>query len=364
MAQQSHKTTFLELETMSSSSSIGTCMICVAENVTLIKMPCCSYEQCETCVSKWKKGTSISCPQCRKVTKTASLAAPKAAPKAARRVAPKAAAPRAASVHKASDVPSGKEDDDVQLALASSMESHEAECKKFETLESQWEQNLEWAISESLSVLSSQTAPHADQEDDVLQEVLKLSELEQSREDVELRAALEESSTLAAASTYANANATEPSPVGTLKRKRVVECVKDDEEKDVDVDVDSSSEHSELKKTADLQTPEFKTPEACYKLIRSGVSSNRVPGFKRPSGVKGKQAMRPSMLLSSGDGDSSLPVDVSLRAALELSMKPQRLFRLEREIERGERSGEAESTCCQGDLSKPCRSTCPFQRNQ
>lgn len=325
-------------------------MICVAENVTLIKMPCCSYEQCETCVSKWKKGTSISCPQCRKVIKTASLApapraaAPRAAPRAA---APRAPAPRAApkaAPRAAADVPSGKEDDDVQLALASSMASHEAECKKFETLESQWEQNLEWAISESLSVLSS--APHtlgAEQEakeEEVLQEVLKLSELEQSREDVELRAALEESSTFAAA--YAAANAAEASPVGTLKRKRV-ECVEDKEE---DVDVESSSD--------------LKTPEACYKLIRSGVSSNRVPGVKRPSGVKGKQPMRPpirpSMLLSSGDGDSSLPVDVSLRAALELSMKPQRLFRLEREIERGERS--VEPTCCQGDLTKPCRSTC------
>lgn len=325
---------------------MGTCMICVAENVTLIKMPCCSYEQCDTCVSKWKKGGNISCPQCRKVLKTASLAPSKKA--AASKGAPskKAAAPEKvnlqAPIRASGKAAESEVDDDVQLALASSLESHEAECKNFETLESQWTQNLEWAISESLSSLSSLSSlckpiVDADQEAKEMEEALKLSELEQSREDVELRAALEESSTFAAA--FLDATRSSPvRPAERLKRKRV-------EEDDEDVDVESSEY---LCKTP---TPDFRGPEARYKLIRSGVP-------KRPSGVKGKQAMRPSMLLSSGDGDSSLPVDVSLRAALELSMKPQRLFRLEREMER---SG-AGATCCQGDLTKPCGSTCPFQR--
>jgi hypothetical protein len=329
MAQQSHKTTFLQPQTMS-SSSIGTCMICVAENVTLIKMPCCSYEQCDTCVSKWKKGGNISCPQCRKVIKTASLAPAPRAP--ARKAAPRAAA--------AADV---ELDDDVQLALASSMESHEAECKKFETLESQWAQNLEWAISESLSVVSS--APHTlrvEQEAKEMEEALKLSEVEQSREDVELRAALKESSTFSASSAPELMNMPEPSLERKGKRKRV-ECFdKLEDEEAVDVE---SSEQS-------FKTPE--APEACYKLIRSNVPV-RARGGKQAM----RPPMRPSMLLSSADGDSSLPVDVSLRAALELSMKPQRLFRLEREIERGD-STCGEPTCCQGDLSKPCRSTCPF----
>ena len=170
-----------------------------------------------------------------------------------------------------------------------------------------------------------------------MEEALKLSEVEQSREDVELRAALEESSTFSASSAPELINMPEPSLERKGKRKRV-ECsdwLEDEEAVDVE-----SSEQS------------FKTPEACYKLIRSNVPV-RARGGKQAM----RPPMRPSMLLSSADGDSSLPVDVSLRAALELSMKPQRLFRLER----GD-STCGEPTCCQGDLSKPCRSTCPFQR--
>ena len=299
-------------------SAVGhECNVCTMEYAEVYFMPCClksEYKLCDVCVGKIAKRKVLKCPQCRTEHNVDELSKSASAPTSGGDAATSA----------------GGEEDDLQVALAASMLAYEEEKKSLETSEAEWQQNLDAALRESMCSLEKESKNYDEE---------KLEE--------DLRAALaasEEDASKFAAEAAAEAAKLEKA----LKRSQRVRSREDDE---FDLVM------KESKKLAKVEIPaakrarasasastEGKAPEfPRYKLIRS-----RAP-FK--AGGRGSDDV--PLMTTDGRG-LNVPVDVSIKAALELSLKPQQYFKRERERE------EAGDVCCGGDLSKPCGSSCPF----
>lgn len=265
-------------------------------------MPCClksEYKLCEVCVGKIAKRKVLKCPQCRTEHDLSELSK-------------SASAPAPAS--------GGDAEDDLQVALAASTLAYEEEKKSLETSEAEWQQNLDAALRESMCSLEAETKKGFDEE--------------------ELRAALAASAEAAATEAAAEAAELEKA----LKRSKRVRSREDD---------DIAAVIKESKKLAKVEIPaakrarvsESKNDFTGYKLIRS----------RGALGGRGSDDVQPALMTTDGRG-LNVPVDVSIKAALELSLKPQQYFKRERERE------EAGDVCCGGDSSKPCGSSCPYLR--
>lgn len=206
-------------------------------------------------------------------------------------------------------------DDEFEVALAASALLHKEEQKMLEAAELEWQQLLDAAIQESM--LQKQIPAEEKMVEDAIANSLQEQKADKAlteKEDVELDEALINS----------------------------VECrSKEDEDlmcalkRSLEPEVKTEQQAPPAKRAKSESKGEFKA----YKIIRT----------RKPS------SQNEDLRLSTNDGRTlNVPVDVSLKAALELSLKPSSFFRRQREQEeRGE-------VCCGGDPNKPCSSNCPF----
>ena len=275
------------------------CNVCTMEYAEVYFMPCClksEYKLCEVCVGKIAKRKVLKCPQCRTEHNVDELSKSASAP-----------APTSA----------GGEDDEYQVALAASMLAYEEEKKSLETSEAEWQQNLDAALRESMCSLEVETKKGFDEE--------------------ELRAAL-----AASAEDAAKFSAEDAELEKALKRSKRVRSREDD---DIAAVIKESKKEHQIPAAKRARVSESKNEFTGYKLIRS----------RGALGGRGSDDVQPALMTTDGRG-LNVPVDVSIKAALELSLKPQQYFKRERERE------EAGDVCCGGDSSKPCGSSCPFLR--
>lgn len=291
-------------------SAVGhECNVCTMEYAEVYFMPCClksEYKLCDVCVGKIAKRKVLKCPQCRTEHNVDELS-------------------KSASAPTSGGDAAGGEEDDLQVALAASTLAYEEEKKSLETSEAEWQQNLDAALRESMCSLEEESKKPVRYDEEKLEEDLRAA-LAASEEDASKFAA--EAAKLEKA----------------LKRSQRVRSREDDE---LDLVM------KESKKLAKVEIPAAKRARA------SGSTEGNAPEFPRyklirsrgPSGGRGSDDV--PLMTTDGRG-LNVPVDVSIKAALELSLKPQQYFKRERERE------EAGYVCCGGDMSKPCSSSCPY----
>lgn len=257
---------------------------------------CCKPALCRACAENMLKvNKALKCPTCRTELDESVLDSPP---------------------------PVDDNDDEFEVALAASALAHKEEQKMLEAAELEWQQALDAAIQESMLEKQKPSEEKMDQEMEQaiansLQEQ-KADEALTKKEDVELDEALINS----------------------------IECrSKEDEDfmcalkRSLEPEVKTEQQAPPAKRAKSESKGEFKA----YKIIRT----------RKPS------SQNEDLRLSTNDGRTlNVPVDVSLKAALELSLKPSSFFRRQREQE------ERGDVCCGGDPNKPCSSNCPYRNRK
>jgi hypothetical protein len=293
-----HKPRKLNMETQSQE-----CNICCAESSNIVSMPCCkSYQICVTCGHRLVQNKKLKCPQCRTLVSGDILKAPKApkAPKATK-APPKSSNRVGAAAAAAAGAGAGAGgEDDLDVALAASALEFKDESERRAVEDDKWLQQLQLALDKSLQ---EDEAIEVDQE---LEAVLKLSEQQQLQQLQQLQQ--------------------EPDfeDILQLSRREEEERMKQVQEEEeglqralkqsLDTDGDAGTRNN--KRKLELTQDEWEEQEG-YKLIRT---SRRGKGPARA-------------LLLPQNSDRPLEVDVSLKAALELSLQPHWYHKRLREIE-------------------------------
>lgn len=336
-------------------------------------MLCCKYALCVPCGRKIAKDGVLKCPQCR-------------------------------VEHDESVLDRGVEESEEQSmaeALAASLSAFEEEKKHFETLEAEWAQNLDAALQASMLTVSEEKAEDEGEMAAAMAESLKCSQaasaassacaLREKKELDELNRALRRSKqvrTADEAALYEALLASKREHKRALYRgKFAATSVKKEAKLEGILGMDPPADEElsmDLLLSAPVKTPKpAAKPAAKTGKVRKGndtdntdntddegpvkkrakVDASEYTGFKviRTRGLKASGSGKSCLSLTTEDGKKlDVPVDVSLQAALKLSLRPQRMFRLEREREE---MGLPQDECCKGDPTKACSSTCPYRRN-
>jgi hypothetical protein len=276
------------------------CSICMNQisSQQAVAKVCCKPALCRACAENMLKvNKALKCPTCRTELDESVLDSPP---------------------------PMDDNDDEFEVALAASALTHKEEQKMLEAAELEWQQALDAAIQESM--LEKQNPSEEKMEEEIKDaiaaslEAQKVRDAAEEKEDANLVKALQNSKKI---------KSKEDEDLRRALKRSLKPSVK------------TEQQAPPAKRAKSETKSESKADFQGYKLIRTRTPSS---------------AQNEDLRLSTNDGRTlNVPVDVSLKAALELSLKPSTFFRRQREQE------ESGDVCCGGDPNKPCSSNCPYR---
>ena len=327
------------------------CGVCYLPE-SIFRLSCCNFVLCVPCGDRIKTRSGLKCPGCRELHD--EVPAVGSGLESATSKSKASSSDSTGSDDKAAD----KADDDLAVALAASALEFEEERKLREVYDSEWQQQLDAALNASVEAERAKRAASV-REQAELKAALAQSKRVWSWEDEQLLWAGVEPLQVEPVSSDIEvdegAEDARPSSgdkgVSGLKRPSVALDSSVPVKRSKVSPSTEASEASQGKEVGKYLSVDNVQSLDGYKLIRNPKG--------RSQGVEGKRPLRLAVNGGNADDPRVLDVDVSMKAALELSMRPAWMDRRERERER---LGLSPDGLCGGDSSRGCSSNCRCEK--